>query len=62
MTLPDFPSETYQYHRETYGEDFNYDDFIGNFTDTNFDPHEWMNVIADAGAQYFVPVTSKSLF
>ncbi|KAH7366663.1 glycoside hydrolase superfamily [Pyrenochaeta sp. MPI-SDFR-AT-0127] len=57
MTQPDFRSQTYQYHRETYGENFNYDDFMSNFTDTNFDPRDWVNLIADAGAQYFVPVT-----
>ncbi|KAF4332603.1 alpha-L-fucosidase precursor [Fusarium beomiforme] len=57
MTQPDFPTQTYQYHAKTYGEDFNYDDFINDFTDTAFDPHDWMNLIADAGAQYVVPVT-----
>lgn len=61
MTQPDFQSQTYEYHRETYGEDFDYDDFMSNFTDTHFDAQEWMNVIAGAGAQYFVPVTSKKL-
>ena len=59
MTQPDFRSQTYQYHRDTYGEDFNYDDFMGNFTDQYFDAHDWMNLVADAGAQYVVPVTSK---
>ncbi|KAL4723082.1 hypothetical protein ACLX1H_010323 [Fusarium chlamydosporum] len=57
MTQPDFPSETYQYHRDTYGENFNYDDFMSNFTAAKFDAEEWMNLVADAGAQYVVPVT-----
>ncbi|KAI1036488.1 hypothetical protein LB503_003447 [Fusarium chuoi] len=57
MTQPDFPSETYQYHRDTYGENFNYDDFVSNFTAAKFDADEWMNLVADAGAQYVVPVT-----
>lgn len=61
MTQPDFPTQTYQYHRDTYGKDFNYDDFMSIFTDTHFDAQEWMNVIAGSGAQYFVPVTSKQL-
>ncbi|KAM0323248.1 hypothetical protein ACHAQA_008839 [Verticillium albo-atrum] len=57
MTQPDFESQTYQYHRETYGEDFNYDEFMSNFTDEYFDAKDWVDLIADAGAQYFVPVT-----
>ncbi|KAG5753532.1 hypothetical protein H9Q70_003809 [Fusarium xylarioides] len=57
MTQPDFPSETYQYHKDTYGENFNYDDFVANFTASKFDAGEWMNLVADAGAQYVVPVT-----
>jgi len=35
-----------------------YDDFIQNFTAENFDPKDWVDLIADAGARYFVP-TSK---
>ncbi|KAH7210056.1 alpha-L-fucosidase-domain-containing protein [Fusarium oxysporum] len=57
MTQPDFPSETYQYHRDTYGENFNYDNFVSNFTGANFDAEGWMNLVANAGAQYVVPVT-----
>ena len=49
----------YQYHLETYGENFNYDDFMSNFTDAAWDPKEWMDVISGSGARYFVPVTSK---
>lgn len=59
MTQPDFRSKTYQYHRDTYGEDFNYDDFIDDFTDEYFDAHDWLDLIAGSGAQYFVPVTSE---
>jgi alpha-L-fucosidase len=50
---------TYQYHLATYGKDFNYDNFTSNFTDVAFDPKEWVDLIADAGAKYFVPTTSK---
>jgi alpha-L-fucosidase len=55
---PNDPTETYQYHKETYGENVVYDDFIQNFTAENFDPKDWVDLIADAGARYFVP-TSK---
>lgn len=50
---PDF----YNYHKETYGEDFNYDQFISNFTDAGWDPKQWVDLFANAGAKYFVPVT-----
>lgn len=50
---------TYEYHLETYGQDFNYDDFFSNFTDKKFDPKAWVDLFSDAGAQYFVPTTSE---
>lgn len=56
---PNYKTQTYQYHLETYGEDFNYDDFMSNFTDVAWDPKEWMDLIAASGAHYFVPVTSE---
>ncbi|WP_033263249.1 alpha-L-fucosidase [Amycolatopsis vancoresmycina] len=49
---------TYAYHRQKYGENFTYDDFIPQFTAANFDPRAWLNLIADAGAEYYV-LTSK---
>ena len=55
---PDTKDETYQYHLETYGSDVVYDDFIQNFTASEFDPKEWVDLFADAGANYFV-LTSK---
>ena len=61
MTQPGFPSRTYEYHRDNYGEDFNYDDFMNEFTDESFDAHDWMDLVAASGAQYVVPVTSKLL-
>ncbi|KAI6529597.1 hypothetical protein MCOR10_003667 [Pyricularia oryzae] len=54
---PDYRSQTYQYHLETYGPDVEYDDFIANFTADKFDPKEWLDLFAEAGARYFVPVT-----
>ncbi|KAH7394286.1 alpha-L-fucosidase-domain-containing protein [Pyrenochaeta sp. MPI-SDFR-AT-0127] len=57
MKDPNYKTKTYQYHRDTYGENFNYDDFMGNFTAQSFDAKEWVDLIADAGARYMVPVT-----
>ncbi|MFJ5259953.1 alpha-L-fucosidase [Streptomyces sp. NPDC088387] len=48
----------YAYHRETYGEDFAYDDFIPMFRAEKFDPRSWVELFRDAGAQYHV-LTSK---
>jgi alpha-L-fucosidase len=48
---------TYEYHLETYGPDVVYDDFIANFTASQFDPKEWVDLFADAGANYFVQVS-----
>ncbi|MEU9187270.1 alpha-L-fucosidase [Streptomyces sp. NPDC048484] len=48
----------YAYHREKYGEDFAYDDFIPMFTAKKFDPRAWVELFRDAGAQYHV-LTSK---
>lgn len=57
LNIPDDPSETYQYHLDTYGPDVVYDDFIANFTADAFDPKEWVDLFADAGAKYFVQVS-----
>ncbi|KAH7383402.1 glycoside hydrolase superfamily [Cadophora sp. MPI-SDFR-AT-0126] len=54
---PEWKSQTYQYHNATYGPDFNYDDFIPQFTASRFDAKYWVDLVADAGAQYVVPVT-----
>jgi alpha-L-fucosidase len=53
-----YPTQTYQYHAETYGTSFNYDDFFSNFTASKFDAKSWVDLVAAAGAQYIVPVTS----
>ena len=47
----------YQYNLDTYGPDHVYDDFIQNFTTEFYDPKEWVDLFADAGAQYFVQVS-----
>lgn len=51
-------ADTYDYHLRTFGPDVNYDDFFANFTAANYDPKAWVDLIADAGAQYFV-ITTK---
>ncbi|MFI6335850.1 alpha-L-fucosidase [Streptomyces sp. NPDC050535] len=51
-------NEVYAYHRETYGEDFAYDDFIPMFTAKRFNPRAWVELFRDAGAEYHV-LTSK---
>jgi alpha-L-fucosidase len=53
------PSDpTYAYHKQTWGESFNYDDFIPMFTASRFNPRSWVELISDAGAEYYV-LTSK---
>ena len=53
----DYTGDIYQYNLDTYGPNHNYDDFIQNFTASVFDPKEWVDLFADAGAQYFVQVS-----
>jgi alpha-L-fucosidase len=54
---PDTTDRTYEYHLDTYGPDVVYDDFIQNFTANAFDPKAWVDLFADAGANYFVQVS-----
>lgn len=54
---PNFPGDIYDYHLRTYGPNVVYDDFIQNFTADAWDPKEWVDLFADAGANYFVQVT-----
>ncbi|MCD7438242.1 alpha-L-fucosidase [Streptomyces lincolnensis] len=56
--MQDPANAVYAYHREKYGEDFAYDDFIPMFTAERFDPRAWVELFRDAGAQYHV-LTSK---
>lgn len=57
MNDPTYKTRTYYYHNETYGESFNYDDFMSNFTASKWDAKAWVDLIAASGAQYMVPVT-----
>ncbi|KAH8691685.1 glycoside hydrolase, family 29 [Talaromyces proteolyticus] len=54
---PNDKTMTYQYHLNKYGANFLYDDFIANFTVENWNPKDWVDLFADAGARYFVPTT-----
>ncbi|KAJ5535615.1 hypothetical protein N7513_008801 [Penicillium frequentans] len=47
----------YDYHLKKYGPHVVYDDFIQNFTVSEWDPKEWVDLFADAGANYFVQVS-----
>lgn len=51
-------SKVFNYHRNTYGpqDQFGYKDFIPMFTARRFDPDEWLDLIQQAGAQYYMPV------
>ncbi|KAJ6160330.1 hypothetical protein N7470_003726 [Penicillium chermesinum] len=55
---PNDPTDVYGYHLKKYGPNLVYDDFIQNFTADAWDPKEWVDLFADAGANYFVQ-TSK---
>lgn len=54
---PGTKGHTFEHHNETYGPDVVYDDFIVNFTASDWDPVEWVNLFSDAGAEYFVQVS-----
>ncbi|WP_329455058.1 alpha-L-fucosidase [Streptomyces sp. NBC_01497] len=56
--MQDPGNPTYAHHRDTYGEDFAYDDFIPRFRAERFDPRAWVELFRDAGAEYHV-LTSK---
>lgn len=45
------------YRLKTFGPSLNYDDFLKNYTASAYDPKAWVDLFADAGAQYFVFTT-----
>jgi len=49
---------TWKFHSRTYGADFKYKDFANRFKAELFQPDEWAEVFARAGAKYVV-LTSK---
>lgn len=50
--------EANKYHRENYGVEFEYDQFIPMFKAEHFDPAAWANLFVQAGARYVV-LTAK---
>jgi alpha-L-fucosidase len=46
------------HHLQTYGPDVAYDDFLDQFTASQFDPLAWVALFQQAGARYFV-LTAK---
>ncbi|KAG8743767.1 hypothetical protein FRC10_011487 [Ceratobasidium sp. 414] len=50
-------NDLWRYHKSLYGEDLVYDDFIPDFTASEFNASEWIQLFSDAGAKYFVLVT-----
>ncbi len=61
MYLKDVKSEfwgkdVYEYHRKTYGDDFEYHDFIPMLTAEKFDAKDWAKLFKDAGARFAGPV------
>lgn len=49
--------QSYEYNLEKYGPHYKYDDFMQNFTASAWDPREWVDLFAGAGANYFVQTT-----
>lgn len=47
----------YEYRLRTYGPEWNYDDSFPEYTAEKFEPKEWVDLIADSGAGYFVFTT-----
>lgn len=47
-------SPTAAHHKETYGEDVEYVDFIDDFTAAEWDPKEWASLFEDVNAGYVV--------
>lgn len=56
--MQDPKGETWKFHLDKYGEDFKYQDFVNDFTAQLFDPDQWADIFARAGAKYVV-LTSK---
>ncbi|KAF3765619.1 family 29 glycoside hydrolase [Cryphonectria parasitica EP155] len=50
-------SDCLEYRLETFGPDWDYDDGFVSFTASAWDPKEWVDLFADAGAKYFVLTT-----
>jgi alpha-L-fucosidase len=56
--MHDTNKATWKFHERTYGANFKYQDFAGEFKAELFNPAEWAELFARAGAKYVV-LTSK---
>ncbi|KAF9222359.1 glycoside hydrolase family 29 protein [Gyrodon lividus] len=54
---PNSSSATWVHHLDTYGPNVVYDDFIANFTASNWNASAWLDLFDEAGAKYFIIVT-----
>ncbi len=54
--LEEFGRKIYKHHVDTYGKDFDYHEFADMMTAEHFDPEDWAQLFADAGAQFGGPV------
>ena len=52
------PNGTWHFHKRTYGEDFDYQNFAPMFKAELFEPSQWADVFQKSGAKYVV-LTSK---
>jgi alpha-L-fucosidase len=50
-------SATWRHHLETFGPQFDYDDFIPQWKAERWDPDSWIRLFEQAGAKYFVLTT-----
>jgi len=52
-------SPVYEYHRQTYGQDYPYENFAHTFNEQSeqWQPEAWADLFAQAGARYVVLVT-----
>ena len=50
--MNDRENPTWRYHRETYGENFSYDDLIPMFKAEDYDPAAWVSFAKRVGANY----------
>jgi alpha-L-fucosidase len=60
LVLDDTNAHKYfvEFHNKTYGKDFKYQDFAGQFKAELFDPNQWADVFQRSGAKYVI-LTSK---
>lgn len=49
-------SDVYKHHVETWGENFEYHDFIPLFTADKFEPKAWLDMLEDCNADFVMPV------